>query len=334
MRLWRIEGNELHTIESRPLHTEGRIEEWLAEDITMVSDDLLVIGRQVQSGLGGILDLLAIDGNGDLAVLELKRDLTPRNVVAQALHYAAWVRTLGWDEIDELAAAYCGGGRLVDKFQERFGRPVPDTVNSAHRIYIVAAEMDPVSEAIVRYLSEEYSVGINVVFFRYFRDADGSEYIGHSWLMEPSQVYGRGEGRVAKRRQILSVEELERRADERGLGDVYRRLFAFFSTKADRVNRTQSNVAFAFRVGDATSSAFSMYPDRSSDQVGLFVDVRPDYLAQALGLPEEQVRIGLPGAAETDAWAYGEVHFFRTMADVDKLINTLSAGTSGETPPS
>ena len=40
------------------------------------------------------IDLLAIDADGNLHVLELKRDKTPRDVVAQVLDYGSWVTTL------------------------------------------------------------------------------------------------------------------------------------------------------------------------------------------------------------------------------------------------
>ena len=153
MALWKIKDEKLHSVASKPLNSEEMLEDWLADDISMVSEDLLVIGRQVSSDLGGVLDLLAIDRNGDLVVLELKRHLTPRDVVAQALHYAAWVRTLSWEDVEQIASDFYDGASLENKFSDQFGESLPDNINTAHQIYIVAAEMDSVSETIVRYLS-------------------------------------------------------------------------------------------------------------------------------------------------------------------------------------
>lgn len=45
---------------------------------------LLIIGRQVINSFGKRLDLLAMDSEGALYVIEVKRDRTPRQVVAQA----------------------------------------------------------------------------------------------------------------------------------------------------------------------------------------------------------------------------------------------------------
>ena len=52
---------------------------------------------------GGRVDVLAIDGDGNLAVIELKRNRTPREVVAQILDYGLWVRHLTTEEIAQTA---------------------------------------------------------------------------------------------------------------------------------------------------------------------------------------------------------------------------------------
>ena len=49
----------------------------------------MLIGRQVRTSFGGIIDLLAIAPDGSLVLIELKRDKTPREIVAQALDYAS-----------------------------------------------------------------------------------------------------------------------------------------------------------------------------------------------------------------------------------------------------
>ena len=57
-----------------------------------------MIGREVETDFGGSIDILCIDAEGDLVIVELKRDRTPREVTAQALDYASWVtdsRTTG-----------------------------------------------------------------------------------------------------------------------------------------------------------------------------------------------------------------------------------------------
>ena len=74
----------------RPLaHTsmssEAQLQAFLAEDPTILGEPLLVIGREVPTPYGTRIDILAMDVEGNLHVLELKRDRTPREVVAQIL---------------------------------------------------------------------------------------------------------------------------------------------------------------------------------------------------------------------------------------------------------
>jgi len=60
----------------------------------ILSSEWMLIGCQVDTGFGGRIDLLALAPDGSLVLVELKRDRTPREVVAQALDYAAWVEGL------------------------------------------------------------------------------------------------------------------------------------------------------------------------------------------------------------------------------------------------
>lgn len=64
------------------------------QDVSILNRDWLLIGRQVRTGFDKLIDLLAVDANGTVIVIELKRDNTPRDVVAQAIDYASRIMTL------------------------------------------------------------------------------------------------------------------------------------------------------------------------------------------------------------------------------------------------
>lgn len=90
VRVWRISDHDtLNELQRSRLDLEARLEDWLAADIGVLDDDLLVIGRQVETDFGGVIDLLCMDASADLVVVELKRDKTPRQIVAQTLDYAS-----------------------------------------------------------------------------------------------------------------------------------------------------------------------------------------------------------------------------------------------------
>lgn len=79
--LWKL-GNRLQPVEFTRMDSENRLESVLADDITVVDPGLLLIGRQVPTAFGKFIDLLAVDSDGSLVVIELKRDRTPREVEA------------------------------------------------------------------------------------------------------------------------------------------------------------------------------------------------------------------------------------------------------------
>lgn len=104
MRLFAVTaGGELVEYQEeafREEHREETVESWLASNPDCISeeDSLLIIGRQVSTNLYTAIDLLAVDGEGDTAVIELKRDSTPRATLAQALEYASFVEQLDYSE--------------------------------------------------------------------------------------------------------------------------------------------------------------------------------------------------------------------------------------------
>ena len=194
--LWRVDGGDKHVrrVDFTPMPDESKLEAILAADLSILDPQLLLIGRQVLTGFGKHIDLLALDADGRVVVIELKRDRTPREVVAQALDYGSWVLTLKDEDIasifDAFQARYepSAATRSLDQaFKERFRvQSLPDALNDSHELLIVAGDLDPSTERIVEYLSSQYQVPINVAFFRFFRDA-GAEYLSRAWLLDPVQ---------------------------------------------------------------------------------------------------------------------------------------------------
>lgn len=192
--LWRIDGADFQRLSSARLDDESRLENLLVEDPNMLGRDLLIIGQQVHTASGNRLDLLGIDAEGDLHIIELKRNRTPRNVVAQALDYASWVCKLSYDDVTDIFDDFNESREFEEAFSEKFSstRPegasgVPEDINQTHSLTIVASELDAATERIVEYLAEEYNVPVNAVRFNYYQDG-GREYIGRTWLIDPQET--------------------------------------------------------------------------------------------------------------------------------------------------
>jgi len=171
IRFWEIQdGDKLVEYRQSSLDLEARLEVWLERDISILAPDLLVIGRQVDTDFGGVIDLLCLNERGDLTIVELKRDKTPREVTAQVLDYASWVADLASDRISAIANNYLkDAGPLEAAFARRFDGQLPDSLNESHTMIIVASQIDPSSERIIKYLSESHGVSINAATFQYSR---------------------------------------------------------------------------------------------------------------------------------------------------------------------
>ena len=181
--MWRI-GATAVPVDRSALAHEKLLEDILGDDIGLLGlpNQLLVVGRQV-TDYGGRIDLLCVDQDGNLSVVEIKKDRTPREVVAQAMDYGYWVCDLGYDDIRGIFARYREGADFDEAFRATFQLEPPETINGEHQLVIVASALDPASERIVTYAGT-FGLPINVVFFQTFEE-NGVQYLTRTWLIDP-----------------------------------------------------------------------------------------------------------------------------------------------------
>lgn len=202
--LWRM-GKNPERIVFSTLQKEAHLEDLLAVDISILDANLLLIGRQVPTAYGKFIDLLAIDREGNLVVIELKKDKTPREVVAQVLDYGSWVKNLTDSDIAAIFATYfrslptsSSTPSLDAVFCEKFMvTAMPEKLNESHELVIVAAALDDSTERIINYLTD-YGLAINAAFFQCFKDGD-KEYLTRAWLITPEVA----EAKVTEKREKL-----------------------------------------------------------------------------------------------------------------------------------
>ncbi len=181
--LWKVSAQPQALVEST-LASEKLLEDMIIAAPRLLSEEWMLIGRQEVTGFGGRIDLLAIAPDGALVLIEIKRDRTPREVVAQALDYASWVQELHADDIAAIYDRFAPGNSLAADFRQRFGQDLDeDTLNQSHQIVIVAGSLDDSTERIIGYLNER-GIAINVLCFQVF--THGSEQlISRAWLLDP-----------------------------------------------------------------------------------------------------------------------------------------------------
>jgi hypothetical protein len=325
IRLWEISKDKLNEITESKLDLEFRLETWLDNDISILADDLLVIGRQVITDYGGKLDLLCIDRNGDLVIVELKKDKTSREVTAQALDYASWVKDLSKERVTEIANAYLltkNGSNLEDAFCDKFSSEFPDILNYQHNIIIVAAQIDSISERIIKYLSETYGVRINVATFQYFRDSSGRELLARKMFIEAEIK----PVNISKKNPNLTIEQLLEIADSNEVGKVYRLLYDEVVPDIFWINTTTKGLALRERSQNG-KLILNLLLTESTPREGLKFKVYIDRLSNYLNIDVEELANLLPNYQEIgqdDFFGSIAEGFFKTEEQVNQFVAKLN----------
>lgn len=188
-RLFRVSDTGLVESQRKALDLEERIQSWVENDLTLIGVDGIILGREVRTGHGKRIDLLAMDEDGNLIIIELKRALGARDIIAQVLDYASWVCRLSTNEVHEIAKDNRGQS-LAEIYRAKFGKSPPETLNATHQMVVVASEVDEATKRIIEYLSEEHDVGINASFFNIF-GAEGHEWLTTDSLLDQEEVKDR-----------------------------------------------------------------------------------------------------------------------------------------------
>lgn len=156
------------TIKGHNILERRDLEKWIEEHPELLGEELLVLTTEYDKfdKTNERLDLLALDKEGALAIIELKRDDSGKNVDLQALKYAAYCSTMTLDQVIDLHHDYCLKKRLnhnrediQKKIIEFIDSAESKKVNEKQRIFIVAKEFRQEVTASVLWLR---SFGIDI----------------------------------------------------------------------------------------------------------------------------------------------------------------------------
>lgn len=150
--IWRL-GVKPQKVTTSSIDSEKLLEDAIVKDLSILSSQLMLLGRQVPTSYGKFIDMLAMDASGNLSVIELKKNRTPREVVAQLLDYASWVQSLSYEGIAAIYSDKNPGKKLEEGFDDAFGISLPEQINQSHELMVVASELDSGTERIINYRS-------------------------------------------------------------------------------------------------------------------------------------------------------------------------------------
>ncbi len=125
IKTWQVIDNKLTSIDTALIKEDRKetydFEPWIESNPEIVETDIMIIGKQVPTSNGRI-DLLGVDRSGNTVIIELKRDLFSRDVLAQAIDYASSVAEWSIARLSEIYSEYPKrNGDFEDAFNETFG---------------------------------------------------------------------------------------------------------------------------------------------------------------------------------------------------------------------
>lgn len=179
-------------------HEETVLEGWLESNPDGIVEDgkLLIVGRQVVTNFGGFIDLVAIDRQGSLVVVELKRNRTPRDTLAQALEYASFAERLDTGQLEGILRSYLNDESLnLAEHHRGYFELGPDEAvafNKDQRIVIVGQRVTPEIRQTASFLRSK-GFRVTCVEFTFFQADGGTRLLSQEIVVgseadKPAQV--------------------------------------------------------------------------------------------------------------------------------------------------
>jgi len=153
---------------------EKQIEEWMATnpDLLFTDDEAVMIIAQEKSG-EALADLLAVDSQGNLIIIEIKRHWCDRSTVGQLLDYAARLSSWDYEAFNNRWKSYTGRteGDLFEEFKDYVSNSsfAREDFLKTRRLYVLASEADDGLKRIIRWLKVENNMPIDFVPFALFK---------------------------------------------------------------------------------------------------------------------------------------------------------------------
>ena len=135
------------------------IQEWIAANPGILGDDLLIVGKEFSNfdRTSERLDLLAVDEDGKLVVIELKRDDTGTDAHWQAIKYASYLSDASQGDIVGMLARHEGmsEGEAAQKLLQHLGADDLNALNNNQRIVLASHRFAPEVTSAVLWLNEK-----------------------------------------------------------------------------------------------------------------------------------------------------------------------------------
>ena len=204
---------------------EKNIENWMATEPKLLfsnPDAVLIIAQEISGEV--MADLLAVDSQGNLIIIEIKRDWSDRNTVGQILDYAALLASWEYEDFNDRWKKDKGrnAGDLFEEFKNFSENPDfrKDEFLQQRRFFILASSVDESMKRIIKWLSDVYNVPIDYVPFQFYEN-NGQVFLQISeidiqsiipkgswsgdWFFNTNETYGKGAYQKMFNQSVIAV---------------------------------------------------------------------------------------------------------------------------------
>jgi len=191
IKTWEIINGELKEVNKSLAENSKKekedLEQWIKTNSKILGDDILIFGEQVWTK-SGPLDYIGIDNDGNIVIVELKRDKLARDVLAQAIDYASDVANWDLEKLNEICLKFSGNtleDHITDKFENVELKDL--VINKAQRLLLVGFSIDEPLSRMVEWLSSKYDLGINAIILNYVVTSSGNELLSRTIII-PEEI--------------------------------------------------------------------------------------------------------------------------------------------------
>lgn len=257
-------------------HEERLLEEWLESNPDGILEDgkLLVIGRQVTTDLGGFIDLLGIDREGDVVVVELKRDRTPRDTLAQALEYASFAGRLDSTQLESILQSYLSdeSRSLAEHHRGYFelGSDEAVSFNKDQRIVVVGQTVTAEVRQTASFLRAK-GVRVTCVEFTFFQTNSGTRLLSQEIVVgneavKPRQVVSGSLPTVSREGFVASLDDNGR--------EVFIRVLDFADSRNMPIHWGTKGLSLNVNVAGQHVAICFCYPPQSVFRQSIYTAIR------------------------------------------------------------
>lgn len=184
--LYKIKGKKMVKVTETKFKQENKLEQnledWIENNPSILGENLLIIGRQVHiQEVNDRIDLLALDTNGNVVIIELKRGKLKDPVDIQSLRYASYISRWEYEIFEKQARNYFfeksekvnefNFNEIYEEFCSSSGIDIAPDLNQDQKIIIVGSKLKEKLGSVALWL-REHNIDIKIIEVSLFKDGD------------------------------------------------------------------------------------------------------------------------------------------------------------------